>query len=79
MAEAAKTAREEARNILESYLYKLSNLLDPETERRVLHEFSTEKERDAIAKAVAETFDWLSENAETASERDLRAKRLAIE
>lgn len=54
-------------------------MLDPETDRRVLIEFSNEKERDLISKAVAETFDWLSDNAETASEKELKAKRLHIE
>lgn len=78
-AEAAKAAREEARNILESYLYKLSSLLDPETDRRVLFDFSTEKERDTLSKAVAETFDWMSDHAETASEKELKGKRMAME
>lgn len=79
LAEAAKNAREEARNVLESYLYKLSNLLDPDTDKKVLIEFSTDEERDKIAKAVAETFDWMGDHAETASEKELKAKRQAIE
>lgn len=78
-AEAAKTAREEARNILEGYLYKLSNMLDPETDRRAIQDFSTPAERDVMSKLVAETFDWLSEHAETANEKELRAKRIELE
>lgn len=60
-------------------MYKLSNLLDPNTDKKVLFDFSTEEERDKIAKAVAEAFDWMSEHAETATEKELKAKRQTIE
>ena len=78
-AEAAKAAREEARNILEGYLYKMSNLLDENADVKVLYDFATKKEREEISKIVSSTFEWLSDHAETASEKELRGKRMDIE
>lgn len=54
-------------------------MLDPETDRKAIQDFATEGERDIMSKLVAETFDWMSEHAETANEKDLRLKRIALE
>lgn len=77
--EAAMRAREEARNILEGYLYRLSNLLEEDAENRALHEFATDSERANLKDLVAVTFDWLHENAEDADVKTLFGKRTAIE
>lgn len=77
--ESAKSAREEARNLLEGYMYRLSGLLQPEPEIKALKDFSTESERAVLSKALAETFEWLSDNAERADEKTLRSKRSDLE
>lgn len=78
--EAAMHAREEARNMLEGYLYKLQNMLDEDEEaHKNLHTFSTKQERDAIKNLVVSTLDWLHENAEDANVQTLIGKRTAIE
>ena len=76
--EKAKNAREEARNLLEGYLYRLSGFLSPEAENRALWDYGTEKERNIMQKLVTETFDWLSEHAEKAEEKILLEKRKAL-
>ena len=73
--EAAKVSREEARNLLEGYLYRLSGLLSPDADNRAVQDYSTESERAAMSKLLKETFEWLSEHAERAEEKALRAKR----
>ncbi|RXK35481.1 hypothetical protein M231_07259 [Tremella mesenterica] len=77
--EAAKTAREEARNLLEGYLYRLSGLLDDDAENRALHEFATKEEREKMGKLMRESFEWLGEHAERADEMTLKLKRAALE
>lgn len=77
--EKAKAAREEARNVLEGYLYRLQGLLDDGSENRALHDFATEAERKALRRLLDDTFAWLSDNAETAEEKVLRARRGDLE
>ncbi|KAL7419623.1 lumenal Hsp70 protein [Cryptotrichosporon argae] len=77
--EAAVAAREEARNALEGYLYRLSNLLSPEADNRALAEFGTEKERAALGALLQETFAWLADEADRADAKTLIAKRAALE
>lgn len=77
--EGAMRAREEARNMLEGYLYKLQNLLSDEAEHKNVHAFSTKEERKAIQNLVSSTLDWLHENAEDANVQTLIGKRTAIE
>lgn len=77
--ENAKSSREEARNALEGYLYRVSNLLSPDSDNKGLQDFSTDKERDALSKLVASTFDWLADHAEGAEEKILRQKRDDLE
>lgn len=77
--EKAMQAREEARNHLEGYLYKLQNMLEDELEHKAVQDFSTEAERNALTKLLAETFEWLHEYAESANVETLLGKKLAIE
>lgn len=72
-------AREEARNLLEGYLYRLANLLDPDTDNMALQEYSTPEEQDRLRQMKDEAFEWLLENAEGADEKALKEKRFAIE
>lgn len=73
--ESAKHAREEARNVLEGYLYRLQSLLADDAENRAIHDFAKPDEKSKLAKLLGETFDWLYENAEEADEPTLRTKR----
>ncbi|WVF72219.1 hypothetical protein IAT40_007031 [Kwoniella sp. CBS 6097] len=77
--ESAKFAREEARNLLEGYLYRLSGLLSDDAENKALHEFASEKERKTLRKNVDEAMEWLGEEAERADEKTLRKKRADLE
>ncbi|ORY24982.1 heat shock protein 70 family [Naematelia encephala] len=77
--ESAKTAREEARNLLEGYLYRLSGLLASDADNRALHDYATQQERDVMNKLLRETSEWLSEHAEHADEKTLRVKRAELE
>lgn len=77
--EGAMRVREEARNMLEGYLYKLQNLLNDEEEHKNVHAFSTKEERKTISSLVSSTLDWLHENAEDANVQTLIGKRTAIE
>ncbi|GMK59381.1 hypothetical protein CspeluHIS016_0703960 [Cutaneotrichosporon spelunceum] len=78
--EGAMRAREEARNMLEGYLYKLQNLLsDDEAEHKTLHIFSTKEERTGIKDLVGKTLEWLHEHADDATVHTLIKKREAIE
>lgn len=77
-AERAQRRREEERNQLESYIYKLRDVLqsDPET---VFMVYSTTEERDALSNILAEVTSWMHEEAETADLSSLREKRSALE
>lgn len=77
--ESAKTSREEARNLLEGYLYRLQAMLDPEGDNPALREYSTASEQKKISKLLKETFEWLSDHAEKADEKTLRDKRAALQ
>lgn len=71
--------REEARNLLEGYLYRLQGLLNPESENKAMEEYAKPEERDALNKAMKEAFEWLADHAESAEEAVLRKKRTDIE
>ena len=76
--ERGKRAQEEARNLLEGYLYRLSGFLSPDADNRALWDYGTDKERNTMQKLLTETFDWLGEHAERAEESVLLAKRKAL-
>lgn len=73
--EGAKAAREEARNLLEGFLYRLQSLLSPEPDNIAVRDFATQKEKDSLSKLLTETFEWLGDNAEKADELTFRKKR----
>ncbi|KAK8869653.1 hypothetical protein IAR55_000221 [Kwoniella newhampshirensis] len=77
--EASKAAREEARNSLEGYLYRLSGFLSADADNKAVQEYSTKEEQKTLKALVDETFEWLGEHAESAEEKLLRAKRAALE
>ncbi|GAA98931.1 uncharacterized protein L969DRAFT_95608 [Mixia osmundae IAM 14324] len=74
-AESRKKAKEEARNVLESLVYRVrDHLEDAAFVRR-----STQAERDSLSKVLASTSDWMSDEAETASLKDLKTHRHTLE
>lgn len=76
--ESAKHNREEARNVLEGYLYRLQGLLADDAENTAIHDFAKKNEKAELKKTLGETFDWLNDNAESADEVTLRQKRQAL-
>lgn len=77
--EAALRAREEARNRLEAYLYRVQNYLSDEPDSKALFDFGTEEERKRLSDGVAEAFDWLHEYAESAPVGDLVSRLTQLE
>ena len=74
-AESRKRNREEARNGLEAYLYRLRDHLDAAE----FMEASTEAERIKIRKQLDEANQWLWDAAETAPTKDLRSAKSELE
>lgn len=77
-AERSKQQREESRNLLESYIYRLRDLLDG-NEEAPFTLFSKESEREKMADLLQTTSSWLHENGETADLLDFWSKREALE
>lgn len=77
--EAAKNRKEEARNTLESYLYKLRDLLDPENRDTPFKECSQDSERAAIAEKLEETITWLHDKGDVSETSQFLDKRIALE
>ncbi|KZT50948.1 actin-like ATPase domain-containing protein [Calocera cornea HHB12733] len=77
-AEQAKRRREEERNQLESYLYKLRDVLQAD-EETVFMTYSSGEERDTLSRILAEVSSWMHENAETADLPSLKEKRAALD
>ena len=63
--EGSKRRKEEARNNLESYLYKLRDLLDDESQTP-FKKCSQAEERSAIHKKLEETLAWMHDEADNA-------------
>ncbi|KAF8269636.1 actin-like ATPase domain-containing protein [Lactarius quietus] len=76
--EAAIAAREEQRNILEGYLYKLRDLLDSDSQHTFV-KHSQESERRAIARQLKEVSNWFNTNEDEAQTKDFIEKRSALE
>lgn len=77
--ELSRRQREEALNHLEGYLYRLRDMLAPESEGSLFWQFSQAAEREQLANGVREGMQWLEEEgwkAETAALRK-RADDLA--
>lgn len=64
--------------MLEGYLYRLQGLLADDAENTAIHDFAKKDEKAKLKQSVAETFDWLQDNAEKADEATLRQKRQAL-
>jgi len=77
--EATKVRREEARNTLEGYLYRLRDLLDPENNDTPFKKCSQPKERRAIEDKLDESFTWLNDRGDLAETSQLMDKRIALE
>lgn len=65
--------------MLEGYLYRLTGLLDPQTDNTALQEYSKPDEQERLRVLKDETFEWLLENAEGADEVTLKEKRTELE
>ncbi|KAJ3932120.1 MAG: Hsp70 protein-domain-containing protein [Lentinula lateritia] len=79
LEEAAKVRKEEARNTLESYLYRLRDLLDVENKETPFKKCSQPSERQAIAEKLEETFSWLHDEGDDADTTVLLDKRIVLE
>ncbi|GLB44149.1 putative heat shock protein 70 family protein [Lyophyllum shimeji] len=77
--EAAKNRKEEARNTLESYLYRLRDLLDDEDRDTPFKKCSKESERQAITEKLEESFSWLHERGDIAETSQFLDKRITLE
>jgi hypoxia up-regulated 1 len=76
--EAAIAAREEQRNILEGYLYKLRDLLDSDSQHPfVTH--SQDLERRAISRQLKDVSNWFHTHSDDAQTKDFVEKRTALE
>ncbi|KAJ6524581.1 Hsp70 protein-domain-containing protein [Mycena capillaripes] len=77
--EAAVARKEEARNTLEGYLYRMRDLLDEENRDTPFKQCSQEEERKAIGVKLDETFDWLHDKGDLAETSQFLDKRNALE
>eukprot|EP00118_Oscarella_pearsei_P009903 m.58343 g.58343 ORF g.58343 m.58343 type:complete len:1093 (+) comp34803_c0_seq2:99-3377(+) len=69
-----KLDREKAVNTLESFIYETQE----KAEGDLVHEVSTEEEREVINKALAEASEWLYEDGYDASTKDYEDKLAAL-
>ncbi|TFK82826.1 actin-like ATPase domain-containing protein [Polyporus arcularius HHB13444] len=77
--EASKRRREEARNTLEAYVYRLRDLLEDESTEAPFVKCSQSAERKAISEKLAETYTWLQEHGDDATTMEYIDKRTALE
>lgn len=75
IAETKKLAREEARNVLEAFIYKARDLIQDSA----FIEASIESERDEIKKLTEESNEWLWDEGDKASTKDLKSKKASLE
>ncbi|PWZ00965.1 actin-like ATPase domain-containing protein [Testicularia cyperi] len=77
MSQAAvrKAQREEARNSIESYLYRVRDMLDDP----VFEKVSKSSERKAILAKAEELSSWLSDEGDSAETSTLKLKRASLE
>ncbi|SCZ94651.1 BZ3500_MvSof-1268-A1-R1_Chr12-3g04022 [Microbotryum saponariae] len=75
LAETRKLQREEARNVLEAFLYKAKELItSPEFEGA-----SQPHERKILEEKVASTNEWLWDEGDSAPTKDLKAKKAELD
>jgi hypoxia up-regulated 1 len=77
--EAAKQRKEEARNSLEAYLYRVRDLLDEENRDTPFRKCSQESERKAIAEKLSELISWLHDKGDIADTSQFLDKRNTLE
>lgn len=74
-AETRKLAREEARNVLEAFIYRARDLI----EQPSFIESSLESERKTIKEKTETANEWLWDEADSAPTKDLKAKKADLE
>ena len=74
-AEIRKVKREEARNGLEAYLYKLRDQI----EGAAFVESSTDNERTKLKEKLESATEWLSDIAESATMKDFKTRQSELE
>jgi hypoxia up-regulated 1 len=77
--EAAKQRKEEARNSLESYLYRVRDLLDEENRDTPFKKCSQDSERKLIGEKLADLISWLHDKGDIAETSQFLDKRNALE
>jgi hypothetical protein len=77
--EATKRRREEARNSLEGYLYRVRDLLSDPNSDTPFMKCSQEEERKSLSEKVEETMSWLHDRGDLAETSQLYDKRNAVE
>ncbi|TBU57224.1 actin-like ATPase domain-containing protein [Dichomitus squalens] len=77
--EGAKRRREEARNTLEGYIYKLRDLLADESSDSPFMKCSQSSERKRLAEKVDEAYAWLQEHGDDADTIQYIDQRSALE
>ena len=78
LAEAATRRKEEARNALEAYLYRVRDLLEDEGDTP-FRKCSREAERQAFGEKLQETFDWLHNEGDDAKTTEYIKRRTDLE
>ncbi|KAH9996166.1 actin-like ATPase domain-containing protein [Russula compacta] len=76
--EAAIAAREEQRNVLEGYLYKIRDLLESDSQHPFV-QHSQDSERRAISRQLKDVSNWFHAHADDAQTKDFVAKRSSLE
>ncbi|GAA6037719.1 hypothetical protein JCM8097_002306 [Rhodosporidiobolus ruineniae] len=75
-----KLAREEARNVLEAYIYRVRDLLDGGSrESEAFLAASVESERKAVRELNEKTSEWLWDEGEQADTKALKEKKKELE
>jgi hypoxia up-regulated 1 len=77
-AELGKRKREEARNLLEGYLYRLRDLLDGQDDSPFI-EFSKPEEREKLSESLSKTLHWMNEESDDADTNDFWTRRQKLE
>ncbi|KAI0651124.1 actin-like ATPase domain-containing protein [Trametes meyenii] len=77
--ESAKRKREEARNTLEGYIYKLRDLLSDDSSESPFVKCSQPSERKALSEKVDNTLAWLQDHGDDATTIEYIDKRTALE
>jgi len=77
--EAARNRKDEARNTLEGYLYRLRDLAENESQDTPFKKCSTESERQAIMEKLEESFLWLHDKGDVAETSHFLDKRIVLE